>query len=199
MTDHSNISRIADRKAPKKSNREAKKQELAASAINALKRFGYARTTLRDIAAASGQSLGMWHYYFESKEDLLVYCVRQYKEQFVSAVSAATAGVDHAQELRRAFCRSLADAIDQDAETHRLWYDIRSQSMFDESFVPVALEVEAMLVSLFHPFTQDHSEQVRLYVRFDGAFRYLLHQKLNGAGGHADEMSEFFYRAGFGD
>ena len=40
----------------------------------------------------------------------------------------------------------LATSIFDDEMTHRLWYDIRCQAMFDQSFRPVVAEIEPGLV-----------------------------------------------------
>ena len=89
MNDMTQTGRLADRKANKARKRENRKREIAQSAISALKLYGYARTTLRDIASQSEMSLGSLHYYFEDKDELLIYCVRQYKSEFARTISAS--------------------------------------------------------------------------------------------------------------
>jgi len=133
MTDQKPMGKLAVRAATKGAKREAKKRELAESAIEALKRYGYANTTLRDIAAQSELSLGMLHYYFENKEQLLIYCVRLYKEAFAADIGARIAGAKTREILFQAFAEGLAASIVEDAETHRLWYDIRNQALFDKA------------------------------------------------------------------
>ena len=51
MNDMTQTGKLADRKANKARKRENRKREIAQSAISALKLYGYARTTLRDIAS----------------------------------------------------------------------------------------------------------------------------------------------------
>ena len=46
----------------------------AQSALLTLGQFGYARTSLRDIAANSEFSHGVVHYYFADKTELITYC-----------------------------------------------------------------------------------------------------------------------------
>ena len=66
--------RVVDKVAQRRS-------ELAAAALKTLSELGYARTSLRDIAANSEFSHGVLHYYFRDKVDLITYCVREYKAQ----------------------------------------------------------------------------------------------------------------------
>ena len=67
--------------AKRAGKRADKRRELAEHAISMFGNLGYARTTLRDIASQSGVSLGILHYYFEDKVDLISYCVKLYKER----------------------------------------------------------------------------------------------------------------------
>lgn len=179
------MARKADRNIAKARKRETKKRDLAQSAISALKTYGYAQTTLRDIADQSDMSLGMLHYYFDSKEELLIYCVRLYKEQFVSNMQAAIERAPIEDDLARTFAAALVETIEVDSDVHRLWYDIRSQSMFDATFQPVVTELEVMMAGLLRDFCDDPDDDAQtglLYAQVDGIFRYLLQKKSFGEG-----------------
>lgn len=178
MNDMTTPTKLADRKANKVRKRESRKREIAQSAIDALMLYGYARTTLRDIAAQSEMSMGSLHYYFEDKDELLIYCVRQYKSDFIKTISASVEGASTPQDIKSAFCKALAETIAEEAKLHRLWYDIRNQAMFDQTFVPVVQEIEHQLIELVSPLEPDPAEKELLYLRFDGAFRYLLQLQL---------------------
>ncbi len=45
-----------------------------------------------------------------------------------------------------ALIERLAQAIGRDAHAHRLWYDIRTQAMFERRFAAVVAEIEADMV-----------------------------------------------------
>jgi AcrR family transcriptional regulator len=60
-------------------------------------RIGLCNTSLRDIAAKSDMSLGMLHYYFKDRSDLIIYCVRIYKQDFVAGMIASTRPRDGAR------------------------------------------------------------------------------------------------------
>lgn len=52
------------------------KERIVAAAYRALVRRGYHDTSMRDIAAEAGVAPGLAHYYFASKEDLLVAAIQ---------------------------------------------------------------------------------------------------------------------------
>lgn len=172
----------ADRKSAKQDN---KKRQIADGAITALQELGYANTTLRDIAAKSEMSLGILHYYFKDRSDLIIYCVRIYKQDFVANIRRA---LDHAtgrDAVIDVMASALAVSITKDASTHRLWYDIRNQALFDDTFRPITAEIEMTLVSMVsHAFLHaGHATppQVALqYALLDGVFRFLLQEQLYG-------------------
>lgn len=192
MNNIAKATKLADQKANKVRKRDIRKREIAQSAIEALKLYGYARTTLRDIAAQSDMSMGSLHYYFEDKDELLIYCVRQYKSDFVRAISASVDGISSPGDIKTAFCKALANTIAEEAELHRLWYDIRNQAMFDASFVPVIRDIEDQLIEMMSPLATNRPDKELLYIRFDGAFRYLLQQHLSGTPRSLSEMTAFF-------
>jgi AcrR family transcriptional regulator len=77
---------------PRAGNRE----RLLNAAIHCIEERGYARTTARDLVAASNTNLGAITYHFESKEALLnealAECCRRWLEQVRQAATSATSG-----------------------------------------------------------------------------------------------------------
>jgi AcrR family transcriptional regulator len=71
---------------PQRSNRE----QLLRGALTCLHEKGYARTTARDIAAASGANLASIGYHFGSKENLMNEAVARTCEEWTEAIGAAT-------------------------------------------------------------------------------------------------------------
>lgn len=160
------------------------RNELASHAIVALSELGYARTGLRDIATLSGRSVGALTYYFDDKIDLISYCVRLYKEEFVRHIDAAMTGHSSRDEVRESVTTAFAWAIEHDAHKHRLWYDIRSQSLFEEAFRPVVREIEENLTAMVARFLtrlgrSSNSAQTTYYL-LDGLFRVHLQAALEG-------------------
>ncbi len=188
------IDKLETKARKRSAKRSQRKDELAAAAIEALKQLGYARTSLRDITELSGVSVGMLHYYFDDKTDLIVFCVRKYKTDFVSKLDAVLNGKVATSSLAGAFADGLCASIRHDAEIHRLWYDIRSQALFDASFSDVVEEIEEELIALVSRLFKRIGLSADLalggYLALDGAFRFYLQKHLAGD----DAALEQFHR-----
>jgi AcrR family transcriptional regulator len=162
-----------------------RRAELADAAIQTLAELGYARTSLREIAQNSGFSHGVLHYYFTDKVDLITHCVKQYKAQCVQRYDQIIADARTADALCADFAAGLAATAREDASLHRLWYDLRSQSMFEESFRADVLEIDDSLQRMIWRIVSRYAElrerpanvsAQTAYPLFDGLFqRGLLH------------------------
>jgi len=111
---------------------DARRDQLAESALKTLGDLGYARTTLREIANNSTFSHGVVHYYFQDKLELVIHSVRYYKARCVTRYDSVVTDSTTANGLIDAFAAKLAETIREEAPMHRLWYDLRTQSMFEE-------------------------------------------------------------------
>ena len=134
-----NRERVSRRQVDKFAERRA---QLADAALQTLAELGYARTSLREIAQNSQFSHGVLHYYFSDKEDLITHCVRQYEAACVTRYDEIVATATSAEELKREFSAAMALTLRTDAPMHRLWYDLRNQSLFEESFRADVLEID---------------------------------------------------------
>lgn len=189
--------KLKARAARKTAKREEKKRLIAESAIEALKELGYANTSLRDIAERSDLSLGMLHYYFDDRSELIIFCVEVYKRQFVADITAALDKAEGREGVIDAFAKALAESIVSDAPTHCLWYDIRNQALFDATFQPVVKDVEAMLIDMVRGALvksgHESLETVDLsYSLLDGLFRYLMQRQITDGTQTIDELTEIF-------
>ncbi|WP_292679629.1 TetR/AcrR family transcriptional regulator [Nocardioides sp.] len=124
---------------------DERREQLAESALKTLGELGYARTSLRDIATNSPFSHGVLHYYFDDKLDLIDYCIRYYKAKCVTRYDAVIADSTGPDELREAFAAKLVETIVEEGPMHRLWYDIRAQSMFEHRLRPAVTYVDQTL------------------------------------------------------
>jgi AcrR family transcriptional regulator len=191
-----NRDRIARRQVDKFAERRA---HLAAAALQTLAELGYARTSLRDIAQNSNFSHGVLHYYFSDKFELITYCVRQYKAECVTRYDSIVATAGSAAELKHEFGAAMATTLREDATLHRLWYDLRNQSLFDEAFRSDVAEIDQSLermiwriVSKFAalaavPLTVTSS---MAYACFDGLFQHALISHLAGSADAARDLEE---------
>jgi AcrR family transcriptional regulator len=190
-----NRERISRRQVDKFAERRA---QLADAALQTLAELGYARTSLREIAQNSQFSHGVLHYYFSDKHDLLTHCVRQYEAACVTRYDEIVATAASAAELEREFSAAMAQTLRTDAPMHRLWYDLRNQSLFEESFRADVLEIdqrrEQMIWRVVSRYAEFAGVTVTLdpsvtYAMLDGLFqRALLHQ-LAGDEHAADDLA----------
>ncbi|SIS56794.1 TetR/AcrR family transcriptional regulator [Paracoccus saliphilus] len=188
--------KLEERAKRKAAKREVKKTEIAASTLDALKQLGYANTTLRDIAAQSGMSLGSLTYYFTDKVELITYCVRLYKAEFIDRIEKSVTSAEGRDAVIDAFADELTRSMTEDLPTHRLWYDIRSQAMFDPAFRPVVEEIEGKLLETLTRVVQAAGQQdtsaVPLgYAMIDGVFRFLLQSRDRHARDNDELMAIF--------
>ncbi|OYO18581.1 TetR family transcriptional regulator [Enemella dayhoffiae] len=127
---------------------DERRDRLADSALRTLGELGYARTSLREIASNSPYTHGVVHYYFRDKTELIRYCVRHYKRQCVHRYDSVVADSSTPEELLEAFADKLIQTIRDDAPMHRLWYDLRTQSMFDPQLRRDVLDIDGQLAQM---------------------------------------------------
>ncbi|MBW0098320.1 TetR/AcrR family transcriptional regulator [Pseudonocardia sp. KRD-184] len=184
----------AQKAGPPSGNRtdrvEERRRELAAAALTTLSELGYARTSLREIAQNSAFSHGVLHYYFRDKVDLITYCVRQYKAACVLRYDQIVATAGTADALATGFADGLVATLVEDARMHRLWYDLRSQSLFEESFRPDVLDIDATLERMVWRIVSRYGElcdrpvptsPAMTYALFDGLFQQALLHHVAGS------------------
>jgi AcrR family transcriptional regulator len=172
--------RVARRQVDKFAER---RDQLAGVALQTLAELGYARTSLRDIAQNSEFSHGVLHYYFTDKVDLITHCVRLAKTECVTRYDHVVATATSAAELRDGFADALAITLRADEAMHRLWYDLRNQTLFDESFRGDVREIDRSLELMIWRVVSRYAELAGAppavspgiaYGLFDGLFQQAL-------------------------
>jgi AcrR family transcriptional regulator len=181
-----NRQRIARRQVDRFAERRA---QLAATALQTLAELGVARTSLRDIAQNSEFSHGVLHYYFSDKIDLITYCVRQYKAECVKRYDGVVALAGSADELKHGFGAVMAATLRDEAKMHRLWYDLRTQSLFDDTFRADVEEIDQSLERMIWRIVSEYAElagapaalsKAAAYAVYDGLFQHALFRYLAG-------------------
>jgi AcrR family transcriptional regulator len=189
-----NRDRVARRQVDKFAERRA---ELAAAALQTLAKLGYARTSLREIAQNSNFSHGVLHYYFSDKIELITYCVRQYKAECVTKYDDIVATATSADELSAGIGAVMAGTLRDDARLHGLWYDLRNQSLFDDSYRKDVQEIDQSLERMIWRIVTRYSELAGLpvavspslaYAIYDGIFQHALIAYLGGSEAAAVEL-----------
>ncbi|WP_243614648.1 TetR/AcrR family transcriptional regulator [Shimia aestuarii] len=189
--------KLKGRLARRDARREAKKRQITQSARRALVELGFANTSLRDIAQKSDLSLGMLHYYFDDRYDLIIHCVATYKDAFVGRARAALEPVQGRAQAIEAFAGALATSLAEDTMSHRLWYDIRTQAMFDDTFRPIVAEIEEDLIDVvrlaFDRAGHGETEHAPVhYAVLDGVFRFVMQGQSGDAVRNLEDMKDLF-------
>ena len=166
-----------------------RRDELADVALETLGELGYAHTSLREIAQNSDFSHGVLHYYFTDKTDLITHGVRRYKQRCVSRYDDIADLAADADDLAQNFADAMVATMRGDAAMHRLWYDLRSQAMFEESLQEAVLAIDEALVQMIWRIISRYAELSGIptttspdltYAMFDGAFEQNLLRHLSG-------------------
>lgn len=168
---------------------DQRRAQLAMSALVTLSELGYARTSLREIAQNSEFSHGVLHYYFRNKVELITYCVKQYKTECVTRYDRIVETAETAEELKLAFGAAMAATLREDARLHRLWYDLRNQSLFEKAFRADVLAIDETLELMIWRIVCRYAElfgkpldmaSSTAYALFDGLFQQGLLRYLAG-------------------
>jgi TetR/AcrR family transcriptional repressor of bet genes len=145
------------RRAPADKHDE-RRDQLAESALRTLGERGYARTSLREIANNSEFTHGVVHYYFADKLELIVYCVRYYKARCVTRYDGVVADSTDPEELLDAFAAKLVETVQDEAAMHCLWYDLRTQSMFEERLREAVVLIDKTLEEMIWRVVSRYAE-----------------------------------------
>ncbi|MGO4840744.1 TetR family transcriptional regulator C-terminal domain-containing protein, partial [Rhizobiaceae sp. 2RAB30] len=100
-----------------------------------------------------------------------------------------TAEAQSRAELIEGFLDKLGETIRKEAHMHRLWYDLRSQAMFEDAFRQDVAEIDKSLEDMVWRVASRLAElggrkpavtSSALYAVFDGLFQKYLLKHLSG-------------------
>jgi TetR/AcrR family transcriptional repressor of bet genes len=183
---------------------DARRRELAESALRTLGELGYAKTSLREMANNSEFTHGVVHYYFADKLDLIVYGVQQYKAICITRYDDVISESVSAAGLLDAFADKLCETILDEAPMHRLWYDLRSQSMFETRLTDAVSHIDATLADMIWRVVTRYAElaeaelvvdKLDAYGLLDGIFQQaLLGQQRDASGASLHRLAQQVHR-----
>nr|AGU11163.1 Bacterial regulatory protein, tetR family [uncultured organism] len=170
--------------------------ELADQALQSLSAHSYARTSLRDIAAAADINLGRLHYYFGDKNELIVFTVRRFKQTFIARLADIILNRHSVEEAIEALVESAMSST----AMHRFWYDLRNQALFEPKYRAVMTEIECDLravtgavLRLIDPERDPEPFQDLAYVTLDGIFFQGIQAVTFGEDGVRERMTEALF------
>lgn len=166
-----------------------RRRDLANAAVAAVAERGFAHTGLRDIAAQTGLSLGLLHYYFDDKDDLIAQAIWQYKAECARRYDPIVETAQTGAELAERFGEEISATLRDEADMHRLWYDLRNQALFDTGFRDTIIAIDGLLSDMVWAVVERYAEleghapavdAVSAYALFDGIFLNALIAYLRG-------------------
>lgn len=182
---------------PPSGKSDERRTQLAESVLTTLGELGYARTSLRSIAENSTFSHGVVHYYFRDKSELITHGVRLYKTQCATRYDEIIETATTSEEFGERFLAKLGETLVQDAPMHRLWYDVRNQSQFEEALRADVSDIDRLLESMIWRVLSRYavllgrdpgSDSATAYACFDGLFQQALLAHLNDDAGAVDDL-----------
>ncbi|MEO7058276.1 MAG: TetR family transcriptional regulator C-terminal domain-containing protein [Lapillicoccus sp.] len=117
------------------------------------------------------------------KFELIGYCVRYYKARCVHRYDADVTDSTSAAGLLDAFTAKLQETLRDEAPMHRLWYDLRAQSMFEESLREAVTMIDRTLEEMIWRVVSRYAElagrepvatPAAAYGMLDGVFQQAL-------------------------
>jgi AcrR family transcriptional regulator len=98
--------------------------QIVRAAARVLGRIGYSESSIKQIALEAGVAPGLVHYYFTSKEELLVAVVHELEREMVADWQSAVAGIDDPLERIVAALDHTAVRCAEHPEFFRLLFDL---------------------------------------------------------------------------
>ena len=102
----------------------ARRVQIIAAATRVLARQGYTDTSLKEIAREAGVAPGLLHYYFESKEELLLEVVRALDHELTESWQRAVADIEDPLERIVAALDAAEQRCARQPEFWRLLFDL---------------------------------------------------------------------------
>ena len=137
---------------------EARRRELADATLETLGELGYARTSLREIAQNTRLSHGSLHYYFRDKLDLITFGVRRYNARCTQRYDAIIESDLTAAEFTQRITDRMVETMWADTAMHKLWYDMRTQAMFEPQLAPAVAAIDASLRDMVWRITTRYAD-----------------------------------------
>lgn len=135
-------------------HRADNRERLIAAGYTVLSEKGYEATTVKEVARVAGVSPGLFHYYFASKDDLLVAVLHEAGARYGQMMRdvRATAPADHVFE---AVVVAARERVKQAPEWYRLRYELFALGLRNPTFLPVLGELLAFIREMFARAFQD--------------------------------------------
>lgn len=131
-----------------------RRAQIVRAAAAVLGRLGYSDSSVKQIAHEAGVAPGLVHYYFTSKEELLVAVVHDLEREMVADWQSAVAGIDDPLERIVAALDHTAVRCSEQPEFFRLLFDLYIVGLGNPA-------IRERCVELWTHFVDDIEQEVR--------------------------------------
>lgn len=117
-----------------------RREQLVAAAIRVMTREGVAKATTRAIAAEAGMPLGVFHYAFQSKAELMAVVTKTIAQQSKADIDAATlsGATDDVLQLITAGLSAYFEHVVAHPHEHLVTYELTTTALRDSDLEEVA-------------------------------------------------------------
>ncbi|MEW2608683.1 TetR family transcriptional regulator [Streptomyces sp. NPDC047880] len=126
-----------------------RRRQLTEAAIRAMARDGVHRTTTRSIAAEAGVSLSVFHYCFDSKQQLIESVITTITGHYVTVVKEALRPRATLEETVRAGFQAYWDHVRAHPDEHMLTYELTQYALRQPGFEHLARRQYALYAETY--------------------------------------------------
>jgi TetR/AcrR family transcriptional repressor of bet genes len=116
---------------PKVGVADVRRREIVEATIRCLARDGYARLTMKRVAAEARVSQGILHYYFTDKRAILAAAALRVTDDLDRRVAAEARGVRDARGRLRALIRACLDVATRDRDFWTVFIEFWGETLHD--------------------------------------------------------------------
>ncbi|NUO46509.1 MAG: TetR/AcrR family transcriptional regulator [Streptomyces sp.] len=142
-----------------------RRRQLTEAAIRAMARDGVARTTTRSIAAEAGVSLSVFHYCFDSKQELVESVITTITDHYVGIVKEALKPRASLEETVRAGFQAYWDHVRAHPDEHMLTYELTQYALRQPGFEHLARRQYALYGELYTDIIEQLSTTMGFQLR----------------------------------
>ncbi|MFB6847838.1 TetR/AcrR family transcriptional regulator [Streptomyces sp. NPDC056373] len=152
-----------------------RRRQLTEAAIRAMARDGVPRTTTRSIAAEAGVSLSVFHYCFDSKQQLIESVITTITGHYVTVVKEAIRPRATLEETVRAGFQAYWDHVRAHPDEHMLTYELTQYALRQPGFEHLARRQYELYAEAYTELIDQVRESMGLRLRVPGPVlaRYL--------------------------
>ncbi|MFD9936027.1 TetR/AcrR family transcriptional regulator [Streptomyces massasporeus] len=142
-----------------------RRRQLTEAAIRAMARDGVPRTTTRSIAAEAGVSLSVFHYCFDSKQQLIESVITTITGHYVTVVKEAIRPRATLEETVRAGFQAYWDHVRAHPDEHMLTYELTQYALRQPGFEHLARRQYELYAETYTELIEQLRQAMGLRVR----------------------------------